>query len=72
MCFGAECICRPGHNEGAPVFPSHKRYDDAGMSGMELLRRVKSADPETSFIIITGLMDLNTAVDSLRLALVIS
>jgi len=29
-----------------------------GMSGMELLRRVKNADPETSFIIITGLMDL--------------
>jgi putative nucleotidyltransferase with HDIG domain len=37
-----------------------------GMSGMELLRLVKKQDPETAFIMITGLMDINTAVDSLR------
>ena len=37
-----------------------------GMSGMELLRLVKRRDPETAFIMITGLMDINTAVDSLR------
>jgi putative nucleotidyltransferase with HDIG domain len=37
-----------------------------GMSGMELLRLVKKQDPETAFIIITGLMDINTAIDSLR------
>ena len=28
-----------------------------GMSGMELLRLVKKKDPETAFIMITGLMD---------------
>ena len=38
-----------------------------GMSGMEFLRRVKSEDPEIAFIMITGLMDINTAVDSLRI-----
>jgi putative nucleotidyltransferase with HDIG domain len=37
-----------------------------GMSGMELLRLVRRQDPETAFIMITGLMDINTAVDSLR------
>jgi len=38
-----------------------------GMSGMELLRLVKKQDPETAFIMITGLMDIHTAVDSLRI-----
>ncbi len=38
-----------------------------GMSGMEFLSRVKKDNPETAFIMITGLMDINTAVDSLRI-----
>jgi putative two-component system response regulator len=38
-----------------------------GMSGVELLSFVKKRDPETAFIMITGLMDINTAVDSLRI-----
>jgi putative nucleotidyltransferase with HDIG domain len=38
-----------------------------GMSGMELLRLVKKQNPETAFIMITGLMDINTAIDSLRI-----
>jgi len=38
-----------------------------GMSGIELLRLVKQQDPETAFIMITGLMDIHTAVDSLRI-----
>jgi len=33
---------------------------------MELLRLVKKDNPETAFIMITGLMDLSAAVDSLR------
>jgi len=37
-----------------------------GMSGIELLRLVKKQDPETAFIMITGLNDITTAVDSLR------
>jgi len=37
------------------------------MSGMEFLRLAKKQSPETAFIIITGLMDINTAVNSLRL-----
>jgi response regulator RpfG family c-di-GMP phosphodiesterase len=38
-----------------------------GMSGMEFLREVRKEDSETAFIMITGLMDINTAVDSLRI-----
>jgi len=38
-----------------------------GMSGVELLRFVKRQDSETAVIMITGLMDINTAVDSLRM-----
>jgi putative nucleotidyltransferase with HDIG domain len=38
-----------------------------GMSGMELLSFAKKQDPETAFIMITGLMDIDTAVDSLRI-----
>jgi response regulator RpfG family c-di-GMP phosphodiesterase len=38
-----------------------------GMSGIELLSIVKSHDSETAFVMITGLMDINAAVDSLRL-----
>ncbi len=38
-----------------------------GMSGVELLRIVKKHDPDTAFIMITGLIDINTAVDSLRI-----
>jgi putative nucleotidyltransferase with HDIG domain len=37
-----------------------------GMSGMELLKLVNEYHPETAFIMLTGLMDVNTAVDSLR------
>lgn len=37
-----------------------------GMSGMELLRLAQKDDPETAFIMVTGLMDIKTAVDSLR------
>ncbi len=38
-----------------------------GMSGMEFLRLAKKQNPETAFIMITGLMDINTAIDSLRI-----
>jgi len=38
-----------------------------GMSGVEFLRRIKSHDPDISVIMITGVRDLTTAVDSLKL-----
>jgi response regulator RpfG family c-di-GMP phosphodiesterase len=38
-----------------------------GMSGMEFLRLARQQSPETAFIMITGLMDINTAIDSLRI-----
>jgi putative two-component system response regulator len=38
-----------------------------GMSGMELLRLVKKHDPDTAVIMITGVMDISVAVDSLRI-----
>jgi putative nucleotidyltransferase with HDIG domain len=38
-----------------------------GMSGIELLRFIKKFDPDMSVIMITGVLDLTTAVDSLKL-----
>ncbi len=38
-----------------------------GMSGMELLHHVQDHDPEIAFIMVTGVKDIHTAVDSLRL-----
>jgi response regulator RpfG family c-di-GMP phosphodiesterase len=38
-----------------------------GMSGLEFLHLAMKQNPETAFIMITGLMDIGTAVDSLRM-----
>jgi response regulator RpfG family c-di-GMP phosphodiesterase len=38
-----------------------------GLSGLELLRRIKKIDPDLEAIMITGVTDLATAVDSIRL-----
>jgi len=38
-----------------------------GMSGLELLRFIKKHDPDMSVIMITGVLDLATAVDSLKM-----
>jgi putative nucleotidyltransferase with HDIG domain len=38
-----------------------------GMSGLELLRIVKNHDPDISVVMITGVLDLTAAVDSLKL-----
>lgn len=38
-----------------------------GMLGTELLQFIKKQDPETAVIMVTGVTDVNTAVDSLRL-----
>ena len=38
-----------------------------GMSGIDLLRLVKKQDPEAAVIMITGLLDISAAVDSLRI-----
>jgi putative nucleotidyltransferase with HDIG domain len=38
-----------------------------GMSGIELLQYIKKNDPDLSVIMITGVLDLKTAVDSLKM-----
>jgi putative nucleotidyltransferase with HDIG domain len=38
-----------------------------GMSGTDLLRHIKKHDPDTEVIVVSGLMDIHTAVDSLQL-----
>jgi response regulator RpfG family c-di-GMP phosphodiesterase len=38
-----------------------------GMSGIDLLRLIKKHDPDISVIMISGVMDLTTAVDSLKM-----
>lgn len=38
-----------------------------GMSGIDLLRFIKKHDPDMSVIMITGVLDLTTAIDSLKM-----
>jgi len=38
-----------------------------GISGIDLLRQAKQYQPELGFIMVTGLMDIHTAVDSLHM-----
>jgi len=38
-----------------------------GMSGIELLRFIREHDPDISVIMITGVRDLTTAVDLLKM-----
>jgi response regulator RpfG family c-di-GMP phosphodiesterase len=70
---GAECVACPSAIDALNEMkknPFSLVISDVmmpGMSGMEFLRQVKKEDPETAFIMITGLMDINTAIDSLRI-----
>jgi len=70
---GTECIACPSALEALGKMKDQRFslvISDVmmpGMSGMEFLRKAKKEDPETAFIMITGLMDINTAVDSLRI-----
>jgi response regulator RpfG family c-di-GMP phosphodiesterase len=70
---GSECIASASAQEALsqlkrrPFSLVISDFMMPGMSGIELLHRVKEKDPETAFIMITGLMDINTAVDSLRI-----
>jgi response regulator RpfG family c-di-GMP phosphodiesterase len=69
---GAECVT--SHDALDALRKMERRHFDLvisdmmmpGMSGMDLLHRVKEQNPETAFIMVTGLMDIQTAVDSLR------
>ena len=69
---GAECVT--SHDGTDALNKMQSRHFDLvisdmmmpGMTGMELLHRVKEQQPETAFIMVTGLKDINTAVDSLR------
>ncbi len=38
-----------------------------GMSGIDLLRHIKKHDPEVEVVVLSGVMDLTTAVDCLRM-----
>ena len=70
---GSDCVASPNAFDALNKIRNHHFsliISDVmmpGMSGIELLRLVKKQDPETAFIMITGLMDINTAVDSLRI-----
>jgi putative nucleotidyltransferase with HDIG domain len=69
---GSECVVCPSAVDAlAKMRNQHfslviSDYMMPGMSGMEFLGRVKEQDPETAFIMITGVRDINTAIDSLR------
>jgi len=70
---GSECVASPNALDALNIMKDQQFslvISDVmmpGMSGMEFLRQAKKHNPETAFIMITGLMDINTAVDSLRI-----
>jgi response regulator RpfG family c-di-GMP phosphodiesterase len=70
---GAECVTSPNGYDALDKIREEQFsliISDLmmpGMSGMELLQHVKDQNPETAFIIITGLMDISAAIDSLRI-----
>jgi len=69
---GSECVTCPNAMDALAKMQNQyfslviSDYIMPGMSGMEFLNRVKQQDPEIAFIMITGLMDINTAIDSLH------
>jgi response regulator RpfG family c-di-GMP phosphodiesterase len=70
---GSECVASRSAQDALNEMKSQRfslvisDFMMPGMSGIELLHRVKQRDPEIAFIMITGLMDINTAIDSLRI-----
>ena len=70
---GSECVASPSALDALDIMKDQQFslvISDVmmpGMSGMEFLRQAQIHNPETAFIMITGLMDINTAVDSLRI-----
>ncbi|MFZ7124572.1 MAG: response regulator [Desulfobacterales bacterium] len=52
-------------SEGHPLVVTDIKM--AGMSGMELLRRIKARSPETEVIVVTGHGDMDIAIESLKL-----
>jgi len=71
----ASCECVPSANAFDALQKIRKDHFSVvmsdvcmpGMSGLELLRFIKSHDPDVSVIMITGVLDLATAVNSLQL-----
>jgi DNA-binding NtrC family response regulator len=69
---GTECIASPSALDALDKM-KHQTFSLVisdvmmpGMSGMELLRLAREQHPEMAFIMITGLTDINTAVDSIH------
>jgi response regulator RpfG family c-di-GMP phosphodiesterase len=69
---GTECVAMPSASDALDMMREQTFslvISDVmmpGMSGMEFLRLAKRQHPEIAFIMITGLMDIHTAVDSIR------
>ncbi len=70
---GAECVDCPNAMDALRKMEDQQfsivisDFMMPGMSGMELLRLVKNQDPEMAFIMITGLKDIQMAIDSLQI-----
>jgi putative nucleotidyltransferase with HDIG domain len=69
---GAECVALPSATAALDQL-KHENFSLVisdfmmpGISGMEFLKLLNQHHPEIAFIMITGLLDIQTAVDSLR------
>lgn len=69
---GYEVITAPSGEQGLKAFESQSPpivltdLKMPGMDGLEVLRRVKSASPDTEVIVVTGHGDMDSAIDALR------
>jgi DNA-binding response OmpR family regulator len=63
-----------GSGEEAVQVLEHERFDVVvtdlvmpGMSGADLVRRIKAQDPEQDVVVVTGVVDVRSAVDAMKL-----
>jgi PAS domain S-box-containing protein len=69
---GYEVIAAHSGSEGLALYEQHMPsivltdIKMPGMDGLELLKRIKNADPEAEVIVITGHGDMDSAIEALR------
>ena len=72
---GYDVITAPSGEEGLAVFEQESPpiiltdLKMPGMDGLEVLKRIKSSNPDAEVIVVTGHGDMDSAIDALRYGL---